>query len=249
VNTKVASGDAEDVQLAVSGLPTGATATFNPNPVRAGASSTLTLTVPAGTELGNYALTVTGTAPGATHSAAGSLVVASGVTLLTNLSVKDIANAGDWSLQKNLQVTNKMYGDRDYTFKIVFDRVVGAEWIRPANDSKAYRNTPLVTFTLTAEAEVNVAMDRRAGKPNWIDATWEDRGVTLTSSNGVTYELFRRTFPAGAVALGPQSGNPGSTSQYVVIAQSSTQAAIADTAVDNWYDLSHAGPDGGPLNH
>jgi hypothetical protein len=130
-----------------------------------------------------------------------------------------------------------------------FDGVVGAEWIRPANDSKSYRNTPLLTFDLTAGAEVNVAMDKRAGKPNWIDATWEDRGVTLTSSNGVTYELFRKTFPAGQVSLGPQSGVAGSTSQYIVIAQSSTQAAIADTAVDAWYDLSHAGPNGGPLNH
>jgi hypothetical protein len=27
------------------------------------------------------------------------------------------------------------------------------------------------------------------------------------------------------------------------------QAGIADTAIDNGYDLSHAGPDGGPLNN
>jgi hypothetical protein len=130
----------------------------------------------------------------------------------------------------------------------VFDRVVGAEWIRPANDSKAFRGNPLLTFALSAQAEVDVAMDKRAGKPSWLDATWEDRGVTLTSSNNVTYELFRKTFPAGTVTLGPQAGNAGSTSQYLVLAQTSTQASIADTAVDNWYDLSHAGPNGGPLN-
>jgi outer membrane protein assembly factor BamB len=248
VKTAVTSGVAEDVTLAVTGLPPGSNPRFAPNPVRAGQSATLTATIPAGTTLGNYALTIDGTSPSASHSAAASLDVASALSLITNLSVKDTANAADWSVQKNLQVGDRMYGDRTYTFKIVFDRVVAAEWIRPANDSKAFRGNPLVTFMLTGEAEVNVAMDRRAGRPTWIDATWEDRGTTLTSSNGVTYELFRKTMPAGAVALGPMSGSATSTSQYVVIVQSSTAASIADTAIDNWYDLSHAGPDGGPLN-
>jgi hypothetical protein len=248
VATTVASGTPEDVTLAVDGLPAGATATFNPNPVKAGTPSTLSVTVPPGTVLGDYALTVRGTSATVTHSVAASLNVASGLSLITNLSVKDTANAADWSVQRNLQVGNKMYGDRAYTFKIVFDRVVGAEWIRPANDSKSAKANPLLTFTVTSEAEVNVAMDKRVGRPAWLDTTWEDRGTVLVSSNGVTYELFRRTFPAGTVSLGPQGGNAASSSQYIVVAQSSTQAAIADTAIDNWYDLSHAGPDGGPLN-
>ena len=247
VTTKVSSGTAEDVTLDVSGLPSGATSSFSANPVKAGGSSTLTVNVPAGTALGSYALSITGTSPSASHSVAASLNVVSNLALVTNLSVKDTANAVDWSIQHNLQVGDKIYGDRAYTFKIVFDRVVGADWIRPANDSKASKANPLVTFTVTSEAEVNVGVDKRVGRPAWLDATWEDRGTFLTSSNGVTYELFRKTFPAGSVALGPNGGGT-SSSQYVVAVQSSTQAAIADTAIDNWYDLSRAGPNGGPLN-
>jgi hypothetical protein len=34
-----------------------------------------------------------------------------------------------------------------------------------------------------------------------------------------------------------------------VVVQSSTQASIVDSAVDDWYDLSRAGPNGGPLNN
>jgi hypothetical protein len=246
VNT-TATGTAQTVALSVSGLPTGATATFTPASVTAGASSTLRIALGTATPLGTYALTVTGTGSSVAHSVAASLTVASNTALVTNLSVKDTANAVDWSIQHNLQVGNKIYGDRTYTFKIVFDRVVGADWIRPANDSKTAKANPLVTFTVTTEAEVNVAVDKRVGRPAWVDATWEDRGTVLVSSDGVTYELFRKTFPAGSVALGPNGGGT-SSSQYIVAVQSSTQAAIADTAVDNWYDLSHAGPNGGPLN-
>jgi hypothetical protein len=36
--------------------------------------------------------------------------------------------------------------------------------------------------------------------------------------------------------------------QYLVAVQTSTQAAIADTAIDNGYDLSHAGTGGGAAN-
>ncbi|OLE21574.1 MAG: hypothetical protein AUG44_27210 [Actinobacteria bacterium 13_1_20CM_3_71_11] len=94
---------------------------------------------------------------------------------------------------------------------------------------------------------MNVAVDKRVGRPAWLDASWEDRGTFLVSSNNVTYELFRKTYPAGTVSLGPNGGGT-SSSQYVIAVQSSTQAAIADSAIDNWYDLSHAGPGGGPLN-
>ena len=110
--------------------------------------------------------------------------------------------------------------------------------------SRAFGASPLVTFTVTTRAEVNVAVDQRAGRPGWLDKSWEDRGTYLVSTDDVTYELFRRTFPAGTVALGPAGGG----AQYLIAVQSSTQASIADTAIDKGYDLSHAGPGGGPAN-
>jgi hypothetical protein len=65
--TTSVSGTAESISLTVAGLPAGATASFSPASVTAGASSTLTVT-PGTATAGNYPLTVTGTSASATHS-------------------------------------------------------------------------------------------------------------------------------------------------------------------------------------
>ncbi len=60
---------AQTVTLTAGGLPTGATATFNPASVFGTAISTLTFTVPTSVPLGAYPITVTGTGSGGTtHS-------------------------------------------------------------------------------------------------------------------------------------------------------------------------------------
>jgi PASTA domain/Divergent InlB B-repeat domain/Sortilin, neurotensin receptor 3, len=66
--TRVLTGTGEQMALSASGLPTGATAGFNPATVTAGGSSTLTLTAGASTAPGNYVVTVTGTSASATHT-------------------------------------------------------------------------------------------------------------------------------------------------------------------------------------
>ncbi|MEV4481123.1 M4 family metallopeptidase [Micromonospora coxensis] len=60
VGTAVTSGNAQTVALSASGLPTGATASFNPSSVTAGGSSTLTIATTASTPPGTYTVTVTG---------------------------------------------------------------------------------------------------------------------------------------------------------------------------------------------
>jgi hypothetical protein len=77
VSTAVTAGAAQSVSLTASGLPTGATATFNPTSVTAGSSSTLTVATTAGTPAGTYSVTVTGTGASATHTATYSLTVTS----------------------------------------------------------------------------------------------------------------------------------------------------------------------------
>jgi hypothetical protein len=61
------------VSFSVSGLPSGASASFSPNP--ASSSSTLSVTTSATTPTGTYPLTVTGTSGGLTHTTSVSLVV------------------------------------------------------------------------------------------------------------------------------------------------------------------------------
>jgi hypothetical protein len=74
IHTAITSGSAQSVSLSISGVPAGATASFNPTSVTAGGSSTLTLS--SGTAAaGTYSLTVTGTGTSATHTASVSFVV------------------------------------------------------------------------------------------------------------------------------------------------------------------------------
>jgi endo-1,4-beta-D-glucanase Y len=82
VNVGNVNGFVGGVALSVSGLPTGATATFTPPSVNPPGSSTLTVTTSAGTPAGTSTLTITGTGGSLTHSTTVSLAVnAGGVSL------------------------------------------------------------------------------------------------------------------------------------------------------------------------
>jgi len=75
VSTSVTSGNPQTVNLSVSGLPAGATGTFNPASVTAGGSSVLTVNTSSSTPAGTSTLTITGTGTSATHSTMVTLVV------------------------------------------------------------------------------------------------------------------------------------------------------------------------------
>jgi polygalacturonase len=68
------------VSLSVSGLPTGATGSFNPTSVATSGNSTLTVSTVSTTPAGTYTLTITGTSGSLTHSATVTLVVNAAVT-------------------------------------------------------------------------------------------------------------------------------------------------------------------------
>jgi hypothetical protein len=89
-------GFAGSVTFGVSGLPTGATGTFTPNP--ATGSSTLNVTTSASTPNGTYALTITGTSGSLTHSVAASLIVSTPDFLLSaSPSTRTIAQGSSTS--------------------------------------------------------------------------------------------------------------------------------------------------------
>jgi thermitase len=69
------NGFGGQVSLAVSGLPTGTSASFGPNPAAAGSSSTLTVQTTSSTPAGSYPLTITGTSGSLQHTTAATLVV------------------------------------------------------------------------------------------------------------------------------------------------------------------------------
>jgi polygalacturonase len=218
VHTSVVSGTPDAVTLSGSGAPAGATISFSPNPVAPGSDSTMTVATSTTTPAGTSSLTVTGADSFATHSATTSLTVTTGGGLtISGLTVADPANASHWSLQTNLAVGNAQYGDRTYTLTAIPTALRGAQWIRTANSSKAAAGNPLVTFTISQQAVVSVAVDTRLGRRSWMDSSWVDTHVHLTNSESSpkTFEVFQKTFPAGQVALGPNSGS--TSSMYTVI--------------------------------
>ena len=75
VSTTAVGGFTGTVSLSASGLPAGATATFNPTSVTAGASSTLTLATSPSTPTGTFPITITGTSGTLTHTTSYSLTV------------------------------------------------------------------------------------------------------------------------------------------------------------------------------
>jgi len=75
VNVAPSGGFVGTVGLSVSGLPQGATATFNPTSITTSGSSTLSVSTLSSTPAGSYPLTITGTSGSLTHTATATLVV------------------------------------------------------------------------------------------------------------------------------------------------------------------------------
>src|SRR5690606_3901882 len=131
------------------------------------------------------------------------------------------AGAGLWSLRDNLQQGDVTYADRNYTFISVPAGLQGAQWIRPAADSKTYTGSTLAWFGLLRDADVYVAIDERTSPPPaWLDG-WTATGDTLTvdfppdPAQTIVLDVYRRRFAAGFGTL----GNNGMTNQptYVSI--------------------------------
>ena len=90
------NGFNETVTFGMSGLPAGATATFNPTSVTSSGTTDLTIVTDASTPAGTYQLTVTGTSVSRTHSTNISLVVNSSGSFVVSVSpqLRTIAKAG-----------------------------------------------------------------------------------------------------------------------------------------------------------
>jgi hypothetical protein len=77
LSTTAVSGFAGSIALSVTGLPSGASASFSPASITGAGSSTLFLATTSSVSPGTFSLTITGTSGSLSHSSAASLVVTS----------------------------------------------------------------------------------------------------------------------------------------------------------------------------
>jgi len=107
------NGFNSDVSLSLTGLPTGATATFNPSVITGGnGSSVLTITTVSGTPTNSYPLTITATGGGHTHNNGVSLNVGPAGTDFTDYtgsitpSSQTVRVGGSTTFTVNIQPIN-----------------------------------------------------------------------------------------------------------------------------------------------
>jgi uncharacterized membrane protein len=101
ITTTISGGFNSAITLSASGVPTGTTVSFNPNPIAApgNGSSTMTINVGANTAVGTYPITVTGNGGGIQHSTTVTLTVTAPAdyTITANPSAVSVVQGGQGS--------------------------------------------------------------------------------------------------------------------------------------------------------
>ncbi|HTS37326.1 MAG TPA: hypothetical protein VMH04_16735 [Candidatus Solibacter sp.] len=191
ISTAITTGVAQTINLSISGVPAGATATFNPTSVTAGASSTLT--VAAGTTAaGTYTLTITGTGTSATHTTTVVLTI-------TTPPVNDFsiaANPTSLSLVQGTSgtstISTAVTSGSSQTVKLAISGL-------PAGATAS-----LSPASLAAGASSTVTMNAGTAGPGAYTATITGTGVSATHSTSITLAIT----PTGAdfsIAASPSS--------------------------------------------
>ncbi len=151
--------------------------------------------------------------------------------LITDLVVNDKSTAANWAITSNLQVGDQQFGDRSYAIASLPPAYAASDWIRTAADAKKFIGQALVTFKVTADADVYVAHDDRVvTKPAWFK-DWTNTGdrIVNTEPNPVTFSIFKKSFPADStVTLGDNGASSGVT-HYMIFVRRPGQVAVVAT--------------------
>lgn len=147
---------------------------------------------------------------------------------IEDFNVLDKDNMYSWQLSSSSATGSLIYGDRDYTYASLPEKLEGKEAIITACNSK---NTfsDLAEFTAALKCDLYVLLDSRvedAGSvPEWLnDYTKTD--MTATSSNDVTFIIYTKTFEAGEKIVLGQNGMNGNCMNYTVFLDSSPYETV-----------------------
>ena len=205
VDTAVTSGNPQNIDLSISGLPSEITASFSAPSITAGSSSTLTLTVSGSASAGTRNFTVTGTGTSASHTTSGSIVVtgsgggglvngdfetgdftgwtSSGVT-----AISTVAHTGSYSAQVGDTAPG---GDSSIvqTFDLPADATSISFWYQIVCPDTVFYDWATATLTdNTTSATITILPPTCTNDGTWVQATanvaaMAGHNVTLTLAN------------------------------------------------------------------
>lgn len=149
-------------------------------------------------------------------------------TLINNLVVKDLSAYNFWSVKSGISVGDLVFGDRDFTYTSLPSKVIGAEAILTACDSK-YSSSDLASFDAAEDITVYVALDSRVeAVPEWLSG-WNRTALTAKSSNDVEFVLYSMDFAAGETVTLGANGQSSSCVNYTVFVMEDETEIITTT--------------------
>ncbi len=174
ITTTVSGGFNNAINLSASGVPTGTTVSFSPNPIAApgAGSSTMTINVGASTTPGTYPITVTGTGGTTQHSTTVTLTVTS-------------ASSGDFSISASPSTRTIRRGSRTtYTATVTalngFTGTVGLSLTGcPPSSTCSFSPASLTLPPSPKNSTLTVSTTRRTGTGTYT--------LTITGTSGTLH--------------------------------------------------------------
>lgn len=136
----------------------------------------------------------------------------------TNAAVKKAANPLSWEIAENAQVGSLIFGDRDFTIATIPECLKGAEIMKTSCDAKSAEGNTLA-FMAGADIDVYVGVDTRVeNMPEFLE-DWTKTDETFTSSNDVTFALYKKTLENGELAAIGNNGQSAYCVNFTLFAQ------------------------------
>lgn len=113
--------------------------------------------------------------------------------LFRDVVLSESALPEKWSIGNGPQI----FGDRDFTITHLPKTLDGCEILMTACDAKG-TSGDTVTFTLSKDSDLYIALDSRVENvPEWLSGCEKVTDDTITSSNDVTFDLYKKTVKSG----------------------------------------------------
>jgi pseudomonalisin len=154
ITTTVSGGFNAAISLSATGLPSGATATFNPSSIAAPGSGTSTLTLTAGssTPTGTYTVTITGTGNSMSHTATISFTVTAAANPDFTISAAPVSVSAVQGGSGTSTITTAVSGGFNYAISLSATGLPGGATATFNPTSIAAPGSGSSTLTLTAGA-------------------------------------------------------------------------------------------------